>query len=87
MTTLQTFFFATHLRTRFAPIYLNRNIFGFLSLLFYTARRKTPLRKRAYGILLTIIIVSGARCRYFGEVPRETVGAHRWRCVQRNRQT
>jgi len=32
-------------------------------------------------------MVSGARCRYFGEVPRETVGANRRRCVQRKRQT
>jgi len=32
-------------------------------------------------------MVSGARCRYFGEVPRETVGENRRRCVQRKRQT
>jgi len=32
-------------------------------------------------------MVSGARCRYFGEVPRETVGANWRRCVQRKQQT
>lgn len=32
-------------------------------------------------------MVSGARCRYFDEVPRETVGANRRWCVQRKRQT
>lgn len=65
-------------------------IFGVSFLhIFYSSKlllEKLP-GKRAYGIPLTIIMVSGARCRYFGEVPRETVGANRRRCVQRNRQT
>lgn len=66
---------------------MDRNIiFGVSFLCMFHSSQLFP-GKRAYDISLTIIMVWGARCRYFGEVPRETVGANRRRCVQRNRQT
>lgn len=84
--TLVKLIFATHLRINVTHSYIIRQEswhFRFPLTVYLLKTVLIQMLPSAYDILLTIIMVSGARCRYFGEVPRETVGANRRRCVQR----